>query len=64
MISDEIFNIKEAADYLKIPISTVYRLAQKRGIPAAKVGRHWRFRKKELENLFGQKQRGESNIDD
>jgi excisionase family DNA binding protein len=64
MISDEILNIKEAADYLKVPISTVYRLAQKGEIPAAKVGKHWRFRKKGLEYLFEQKRNEGLTIDD
>ena len=42
---DSIMTIEEAADYLKIPKSTVYKLAQEGRIPCQKVGRHWRFRK-------------------
>ena len=39
----DIMTIEEVADYLRIPISSVYKLAQEGRIPAQKVGRHWRF---------------------
>ncbi|MDD5368128.1 MAG: helix-turn-helix domain-containing protein [Anaerolineaceae bacterium] len=39
----EILTIEEAAAYLRIPTSSVYKLAQAGKIPAQKVGRHWRF---------------------
>ena len=55
MISDDILNIKEVSDYLKIPVSTVYKLAQDGKVPAVKVGKHWRFLKRDLELLFAQK---------
>ena len=55
MISDDILNIKEVSDYLKIPVSTVYKLAQDGKVPAVKVGKHWRFLKRDLELLFTQK---------
>ena len=51
----EIMNIKEVSGYLKIPISTVYKLAQSGEIPAVKVGKHWRFMKKDLDQLFEKK---------
>jgi excisionase family DNA binding protein len=53
---DEIMNIKEVSGYLKIPISTIYKLAQAGKVPAVKVGKHWRFMKKDLDHLFEQKQ--------
>jgi excisionase family DNA binding protein len=55
MISDDILNIKEVANFLRIPISTIYKLAQDGKVPAVKVGKHWRFMKKDLELLFEQK---------
>ncbi len=55
MNSDDILNIKEVSDYLKIPVSTVYKLAQDGKVPAVKVGKHWRFLKRDLELLFTQK---------
>ncbi len=55
IIANEILNIKEVSAYLKIPISTVYKLVQSGKVPAIKVGKHWRFMKKDLDLLFEQK---------
>ncbi|MBP1715299.1 MAG: uncharacterized protein H6Q43_38 [Deltaproteobacteria bacterium] len=55
MIPDDILNIKEVADFLRIPVSTIYKLAQDGKVPAVKVGKHWRFMKRDLELLFEQK---------
>ncbi len=52
MSSDEILNIKEVSDYLKIPVSTIYKLIQDGRVPAIKLGKHWRFMKKDLDQLF------------
>lgn len=41
----EFMTIEEVADYLRVPVSSVYKLAQRGKIPASKVGRHWRFRR-------------------
>ena len=46
--SGEVLTIDEVAVYLKIPKSTVYKLAQEGRIPGQKVGRHWRFRKQAI----------------
>jgi excisionase family DNA binding protein len=39
----DILNVDEAAHLLRIPRSSVYKLAQEGKIPAQKVGKHWRF---------------------
>ncbi|MDP3039157.1 MAG: helix-turn-helix domain-containing protein [Deltaproteobacteria bacterium] len=54
MFANEILNIKEVSDYFKIPVSTIYKLAQDGKVPAVKVGKHWRFMKKDLDHLFEQ----------
>ena len=41
----DIFTVPEVATYLKLPVSTVYRLVERREIPAHKVGRQWRFQR-------------------
>jgi excisionase family DNA binding protein len=46
--SSPIITIEEAADLLKIPVSSVYKLAQAGKIPAQKVGKHWRFHRQTL----------------
>lgn len=38
-----IMTIEDVAEFLRIPVSSVYKLAQTGKIPAQKVGRHWRF---------------------
>jgi excisionase family DNA binding protein len=45
-------------EYLKIPISTLYKLAQRGAIPGHKVGRTWRFDRDEVDNWIkaGRKQ--------
>jgi excisionase family DNA binding protein len=45
----EIMTINETADYLRISLSSLYKLAQDGRIPCQKVGRHWRFRKQALD---------------
>ena len=40
----QILTIEEASKYLRIPLSSLYKLAQEGKIPCQKVGRHWRFR--------------------
>ena len=49
-VQTDILTVDEAAALLKIPRSSVYKLAQQRKIPAQKVGRHWRFHRETLIN--------------
>ena len=46
---DEVMNADEASAWLKIPKSTLYKLCSDGELPAAKVGRHWRFHSETLE---------------
>ena len=45
----QILTLDELHAYLKIPKPTLYALAQNGRIPAAKVGKHWRFRRVEID---------------
>jgi len=56
--TDEFWTAEEVSNYLRIPQSTIYKLAQDKVLPGFKVGKHWRFRRetilewvKEKENL-------------
>ena len=40
---DKVLTIQELAVYLKLSLTTAYKLAQQGKIPGQKVGRHWRF---------------------
>ena len=44
-----VLTIEELATYLKIPKSTLSKLAQEGKVPGQKVGRHWRFRKEAID---------------
>ncbi len=46
--SDEVLTPDEAAELLKVSKKTVLRRARLGELPAAKVGRAWRFRRSEL----------------
>ncbi len=52
LTSQEILDIKEVSDHLNIPISTLYKLVQERKLPAVKIGKHWRFQRKDIDCLF------------
>lgn len=41
----DFWTAEEVAAYLRLPQSTVYKLAQDKVLPAFKVGKHWRFRR-------------------
>ena len=50
----EIMTIGETAQYLRISISSLYKLAQEGRIPCQKVGRHWRFRREAIDRWLEQ----------
>jgi excisionase family DNA binding protein len=51
----EILNIKELSEYLKVPVSTLYKLIHEKKVHGVKIGKHWRFMKKEVDDLFERK---------
>jgi two-component system cell cycle sensor histidine kinase/response regulator CckA len=49
--TDETFlTTEEVLEYLNVNLRTVYRLIKAGSIPAVRVGRQWRFRKRDLDN--------------
>ena len=51
---NEIMTVEEVAKYLKMKPQTIYGWAQKGIIPAAKIGKEWRFRKDIIDAWFVQ----------
>ncbi len=47
-----LLSVDEVASYLKIPRSTLYKMCSEREIPCAKIGKHWRFDKKSIDEWF------------
>jgi len=50
----DVLTAPEAADYLRTSVDAVKRLARQGRIPGAKIGRGWRFRKADLDELFAE----------
>lgn len=44
-----VLTIQETSKYLRIPLRSMYKLAQEGKIPCQKVGRHWRFRRQTID---------------
>ena len=59
--TDEVFlTTEEVLEYLQVNLRTVYRLIKAGKIPAVRVGRQWRFRKRDIDAwLDTQRPRGD-----
>ncbi|HVJ28017.1 MAG TPA: response regulator [Vicinamibacterales bacterium] len=49
MIDDSFLTTEEVLEYLQVNLRTVYRLIKAGKIPAVRVGRQWRFRKRDID---------------
>src|SRR6476646_6168917 len=59
MIDESFLTIEEVLEYLQVNLRTVYRLIKAGKIPAIRVGRQWRFRKRDIDAwLESQRPRG------
>lgn len=48
-MTDDIMTVEDVARYLKLKPQTVYKWAQEGRIPATKLGKEWRFRRRILD---------------
>ncbi|OFV89771.1 MAG: hypothetical protein A3G76_00320 [Acidobacteria bacterium RIFCSPLOWO2_12_FULL_65_11] len=61
MIDETFLTTEEVLEYLQVNLRTVYRLIKAGKIPAVRVGRQWRFRKRDIDAwLDSQRPRGGS----
>ena len=51
---EDIMTLEEVAKYLKVKRQTIYNWAQAGKIPAAKLGKEWRFRRSVIDKWFNQ----------
>ena len=59
MIDESFLTTEEVLEYLQVNLRTVYRLIKAGKIPAVRVGRQWRFRKRDIDAwLENQRARG------
>jgi excisionase family DNA binding protein len=61
MMDETFLTTEEVLEYLQVNLRTVYRLIKAGKIPAVRVGRQWRFRKRDIDAwLDSQRPRGSS----
>lgn len=53
-MENDILTLEEVAKYLKMKPQTIYVWAQNGKIPAAKLGKEWRFKKSIIDKWFNQ----------
>src|ERR1700686_3006913 len=59
MMDETFLTTEEVLEYLQVNLRTVYRLIKAGKIPAVRVGRQWRFRKRDIDAwLDSQRPRG------
>jgi excisionase family DNA binding protein len=58
---DTLLTLEDAADYLRVHSSTVYRLVKNRTLPAFKVGSDWRFNRQSIDRWI--KERESNDLD-
>jgi excisionase family DNA binding protein len=52
--NDNIMTLEEVAEYLRVKPQTIYTWAQEKKIPAAKLGKEWRFKKSMIDKWFNE----------
>lgn len=58
----EIMTIGETAEYLRISLSSLYKIAQDGRIPCQKVGRHWRFRRQTIDRWLDERKSNHEQV--
>lgn len=51
-VEAEILTIEEVARFLRVPKSTVYKLARAGRLSGQKIGKHWRFMREDVRSLM------------
>ncbi len=55
MIEEPLMDTEEVARYLKVHVKTVMNLVERGELRASKIGRHWRYRKRDVDEYFESK---------
>ena len=56
MPKDEMLTPQEVADYLKVPLRTVWRWCRNGTLPAVKIGHYWRIRADKLSSVIEERE--------
>ena len=55
---NQVMTLAEVSEYLRIPVSTIYKLSREGALPAQKLGKQWRYHKEAIDEwLKGSKNR-------
>jgi excisionase family DNA binding protein len=57
----EILTLEEVALYLRLKPQTIYKWAQERRIPAVKLGKEWRFRRRVIDRWLDEQMLGDQS---
>jgi excisionase family DNA binding protein len=61
--SHNLLTVKETAEYLRIPLPTVYYLVQRGQLPAIQIGGRWRIKKSSLDrDILRQDKQGQPTV--
>lgn len=60
-LQNEILTIEEVATYLRLKPQTIYKWAQDKRIPSAKLGKEWRFRRSVIDRWLDDQMFGEDS---
>ena len=58
---EDVFTVRELAQYLRMKPLTIYKHASSRKLPGFKVGSHWRFKKKTIDTWIEAQERSNIN---
>ena len=61
MSQEKLMDIVQTAEYVGLSVFTVRRLAKINRLPAAKIGRAYRFNKEDIDNFIRSQYKGEVN---
>ena len=63
MESHNLLTVKETAEYLRIPLPTVYYLVQRGQLPAIQIGGRWRIKKDSLDrDILREQEHGQPTV--
>ena len=58
----QVMTVKETSEYLRLGVSTFYKLANPGKLPARKIGGSWRFSRRALEDWLGEPSHSYRNL--
>jgi len=51
-MEEKLLSVEDVCDYLGISRDTIYKWIAAKSLPAYRLGRLWKFKKKEVDNMY------------